>query len=608
MGINFKQSVIGQSFQFMARLDKLKILAVSILQTLLSLLDLLAVGLIGMLGALSVSGVQSRQPGNRVSNLLKLMQIDGYSFQTQAFVLGVGAIVILVSKTVISISFTRRTLRFLSHRSAELSSSLIDRILAQPFLKIQNRAAQETVYAVTTGVSTLTVGVIGTCVLLISDSVLLIVMAVALLVVDPIMAIMTILLFGFIAFAIYILLSSRAKRIGALNATLSIEASVKIVEVLTSFREIFVRNRRGYYVDLITTNRRELAAVNAERSFMPYISKYVIESSVLIGAIVIAAIQFYLHDAYHAVATLSIFLAAGTRIAPAILRIQQGALQVRTDAASVTKTLELIDSLRDQSPLPYTPEIDDSEDCRFTPHIVAKDLSFKYPNSEDYAVKSLNLEVLPGKVLAIVGPSGSGKTTLGDLILGLLKPTIGTIYVSGEEPEVALSKWPGSIAYVPQDITISQGTIRGNVSMGFPINSVNDEIVWKALEIAQLADFVEGLPGKLDTDIGERGIRISGGQRQRLGIARAMYTDPKLLLLDEATSALDGQTEHELSESIKLLKGKVTVVIIAHRLSTVRTADTLVYLEGGKTPILGDFEHVRRTVPEFDNQARLMGL
>jgi ABC-type multidrug transport system fused ATPase/permease subunit len=592
----------------MARIDKIKILAVSILQTLLSLLDLLAVGLIGMLGALSVSGVQSRQPGDRVSNLLKLMQIDGYSFQTQAFILGVGAIVILVSKTVISISFTRRTLRFLSHRSAELSSSLIDRILAQPFLKIQNRAAQETVYAVTTGVSTLTVGVIGTCVLLISDSVLLIVMAVALLVVDPIMAIMTILLFGFIAFAIYILLSSRAKRIGSLNATLSIEASVKIVEVLTSFREIFVRNRRGYYVDLITTNRRELAAVNAERSFMPYISKYVIETSVLIGAIVIAAIQFYLHDAYHAVATLSIFLAAGTRIAPAILRIQQGALQVRTDAASVTKTLELIDSLRDQSPLPYMSEIDDSEDCMFTPHIVAKDLSFKYPNSEEFAVKSLNLEVLPGKVFAIVGPSGSGKTTLGDLILGLLKPTIGTIYISGVEPEVALSKWPGSIAYVPQDIAISQGTIRGNVSMGFPMNSVNDENVWKALEIAQLADFIHGLPEKLDTDIGERGIRISGGQRQRLGIARAMYTAPKLLLLDEATSALDGQTEHELSESIKLLKGKVTVVMIAHRLSTVRTADTLVYLEGGKTPILGDFEHVRRTVPEFDNQARLMGL
>jgi ABC-type multidrug transport system fused ATPase/permease subunit len=140
------------------------------------------------------------------------------------------------------------------------------------------------------------------------------------------------------------------------------------------------------------------------------------------------------------------------------------------------------------------------------------------------------------------------------------------------------------------------------------MNSVNDENVWKALEIAQLADFVHGLPEKLDTDIGERGIRISGGQRQRLGIARAMYTAPKLLLLDEATSALDGQTEHELSESIKLLKGKVTVVMIAHRLSTVRTADTLVYLEGGKTPILGDFEHVRRTVPEFDNQARLMGL
>jgi ATP-binding cassette, subfamily B, bacterial PglK len=606
VGPNLKESALVKSFQFMSHLDRLKILAVSILQTLLSLLDLLAVGMIGMLGALSVSGVQSRQPGNRVATLLETLQIENLAFQTQALILGVGAIVVLVSKTVISITFTRRTLRFLSNRGAELSASLISRILAQPFLKIQNRATQETVFAVTTGVSTLTIGVIGTCVLLISDSVLLIVMAIALLVVDPLLAFMTILLFGFIAFAIYSLLSNRAKRIGSMNATLSIEANVKIVEVLTSYREIFVRNRRGHYIDLISENRRELASINAERSFMPYISKYVIETSVLVGAIVIAAIQFYLHDAYHAVATLSIFLAAGTRIAPAILRIQQGALQVRTDAASVTRTLDLVDSLKLQQPLVI--EVQKFTDAEFTPHIIASELSFKYPNSEDYSARNLNFEVLPGTVFAIVGPSGAGKTTLGDLILGLLQPTSGSISISGLAPEVAISNWPGSIGYVPQDIVISQGTIKSNVSMGFPIETVDDAQVWRALEIAQLAEFVRNLPGKLETDIGERGIRISGGQRQRLGIARAMYLSPQLLLLDEATSSLDGQTEFELSESIGLMKGHVTVVMVAHRLSTVRSADALIYLEQGKEQVLGDFESVRKAVPEFDRQAKMMGL
>ena len=603
-----KPTLLKQALGFISDSDKAKVLVVSLLQTLLSLLDLIAVGLIGVLGALSVSGIQSQNPVGRTARFLEFLRIENYAFQTQVLILGVSAILILVSKTIISIIFTRRTLKFLSNRSAQLSADLVSRLLAQPFLKIQSRSFQETIYAITTGVSTLTVGVIGTCVLLISDSALLVVMAIALFLVDPVLAISAILLFGFIALLIYKLLSTRAREVGALNATLSIQGNIAILEVLNSFREIFVRSRQNYYSDVIAENRRQLADVNAERSFMPYIGKYVIETSVLVGAILVAAIQFHLHDAYHAIATLSVFLAAGTRIAPALLRIQQGALQVRTDSASATKTLELIKHLKEQEPLPVLPHAVNRDRLDFVPKIEVKDLAFKYPGSNNYLVNELSLEVQPGKVLAIVGPSGAGKTTLGDLILGLLHPSTGTILISGVEPTIAIAKWPGSIAYVPQDVMISDGTFLTNIALGFPSDSVREEDIWQALEIAQLSEFVRGLPQQLNTHLGERGIRISGGQRQRLGVARAMYTDPRLLILDEATSALDGQTELELSESIKSLKGKVTIVMIAHRLSTVRAADELAYMAPGQPPVIGNFESIRMQVPDFDNQAKLMGL
>jgi ABC-type multidrug transport system fused ATPase/permease subunit len=164
------------------------------------------------------------------------------------------------------------------------------------------------------------------------------------------------------------------------------------------------------------------------------------------------------------------------------------------------------------------------------------------------------------------------------------------------------------LSYVPQDVSIANGTITENVALGYPVSAIHEEEVWSALELAQLSDFVKELPQGLATMTGEHGSRMSGGQRQRLGIARALFTNPKLLVLDEATSALDGQTELAISESIASFKGKVTVVMIAHRLSTARHADVVVFMSGGKIIAQGTFESVRQAVPEFDQQARLMGL
>jgi ABC-type bacteriocin/lantibiotic exporter with double-glycine peptidase domain len=175
-------------------------------------------------------------------------------------------------------------------------------------------------------------------------------------------------------------------------------------------------------------------------------------------------------------------------------------------------------------------------------------------------------------------------------------------------PVQAVRQWPGALSYVPQDVVITNSTISGNITMGYPESESHRPFIHKALEIAQLSDFVDSLQDGLETKVGDRGTSISGGQRQRLGIARALFTLPKLLILDEATSALDGETEANISESIKALKGHVTVVMIAHRLSTVREVDTVIYMENGKVVATGTFEEVRSRIKNFDRQAKLMGL
>jgi ABC-type multidrug transport system fused ATPase/permease subunit len=211
-------------------------------------------------------------------------------------------------------------------------------------------------------------------------------------------------------------------------------------------------------------------------------------------------------------------------------------------------------------------------------------------------------------MLAVVGPSGAGKTSLIDVLLGVIAPTKGSIQLSGLMPEDAVQRWPGAIAYVPQDISIVRGTIATNVALGFDLSEIDENRIWEALEIAQLKSFVEGLPEGINSTVGERGSKLSGGQRQRLGIARALLSSPKLLVLDEATSALDGKSEIDVSDAISKLKNSMTLVVIAHRLSTVRNADLVIYMDSGKIVASGTFDEVRKAVPDFDMQAKLMGI
>lgn len=602
------KSLVIKSFRILDSKDRSKLGAVAFLQILSGLLDLAGVAVIGALGALAVNGVQSRQPGNRVTKFLEIFHIETFSFQSQVAILGSVAAILLISKTVVSVFFTRRTLFFLSRRSASITSKLLAKVLNQPLLWIQKRTYQQTLFAITDGVSAIMVGVIGNIVGLVSDLSLLILMLAGLFVVDPLIALGTLITFSGIGGIIYMLLHKRAQHLGVTSSRLAVSSNESIIEALSLYRELVVRNRRDFYSRKISKIRFEYSDTLAEAAFMPNISKYVIETTVVLGALGLSALQFKSQDASHAVATLSVFMAAGMRIAPAVLRVQQAALSFRGAIGIASPTIEIMDYLNDKEAI--GPSNDDviSEHEGFLAAIKIKDASLTYPGRETKALNSVNLEVSPGEFVAIVGPSGAGKTSLVDVLLGVLQADSGEVSIGGMSPAEAVKNWPGAIAYVPQDVLIINGTVKQNVALGFPAETIQDDQVRNALLMAQLGDFLENQPNGILSEVGEKGAKISGGQRQRLGIARAIFTNPKLLVLDEATSALDGETEGNISDSIQSLKGQVTVVMIAHRLSTVRNADKVIYMDQGRVISSGKFEEVRKEVPDFDHQAHLMGL
>lgn len=599
---------IGSAYQILNKTEKLKYILVSSTQTFLGLLDLAGVAVVGAIGALAVSGVQSKNPGTRISGILDLVNLQSLTLQKQIMILGIIAVVLFVTKTVLAMLLTRKILYFLSLRSARISAETFNKLLGTSISTIKKRTNQENLYAITSGVNAITLGILGSVATIISDFSLLMILFAGLLVLDVSIAISTLLLFGAIGFLLYTNLQKRAKRLGKLEFDLTISSNEKIVEVLTNFREVFVRNQQNFYANEVGKIREKLSATLAEVAFLPNISKYIVEASVVIGALIISASQFMMQDAGHAVATLAVFLAAGSRIAPAVLRIQQAAIQIRNSASIAASSFELISELESVQTSENQLIRIQFEHPSLRGGFEVRNLNFRYPGTNVNVLTDISFTIQPGSSVAVVGHSGSGKSTLVDVLLGILEPTSGKVLLDRERPLTQIKTQPGSVAYVPQGALIVDGSLRENLTLGLDPKLVTDEMLWKSLKYAHLDDFVRGLRDGLDTQAGEAGAKISGGQRQRLGIARSLMTNPRVLVLDEATSALDAETERGIAESIQELRGEVTVIQIAHRLATIKDADLVILLKQGRIEATGSFEEVRSRTPDFDDQAKLMGL
>jgi ATP-binding cassette subfamily C protein len=563
------------------------------------------VAIFGAIGALAIRGVQSKSAGDRVNSLLEFLHLNNFTFQQQVAILGITAVTILVLKTLSSIWITRRTLFYLARKGAELSSDLFRKALYSDDLRLLGRKVEEIQYAVGAGANALTVGTLGTLVSLVSDLCVVILVGAGAFIVDPATTIFAFVLFSIIATTLYLLLHNKAQMLGKVITVTSIETDQAISNAVIGFRELYTKNARSNYLDRVIEKRIKFSEAFALQTFLPNISKYVIEVALISGALMIAAFQFSFYDASKAAASLTLFLAAGSRVGPALLRFQQNLVTIQAYRGSAEPTLKLMSEFSDQeSRESFTKEISTET---FIADIKINNLNFSYQNSNEIFSK-FNLEVKSGEFLAIVGPSGAGKSTLIDLILGILKPNEGTVRISGENPEAAIGLWPGKIAYVPQDVFLINGSLKDNIAFGYNTSDFTEEQFEYAIEKSSLIEMIARLPDGLETSVKERGVSLSGGQKQRLAIARALLTEPRILFLDEATSSLDSISETTITNSITKLMGSTTLVVVAHRLSTIMKADKFIYISPNQVFQANSFSELRSLVPDFEKQARNMGL
>jgi ABC-type multidrug transport system fused ATPase/permease subunit len=580
-----------------------------------SLLDLLGVLLIGLVGALAVTTVQSLPPPSAVTQVAELAGLQGLSSQSLVGVLALAAAVVLLTKSVLSSYLTRRVFIFLANRQALVSARLTRALLSQPLTFVQRRSSQQTAFALITGASAATMTVLGQTVIIFTELAVLVVLGIALLFLSPWAALGSIAFFALVAIVLQRAMGGWATRAGEASSSADIQSLNAIQEALASYREIIVTGRRPHYVAKIQALRWQAAKVAADTQFIGMFPKYMFEAALVVGGFALAGVLFATQDSVTAVGTLALFLAAGTRVMPSLLRLQGAALGLRGAAGVASTTFHLASELGNPTEDPASQEVATAVRERiraghpdFNPTIELENVSVFYPGAPSPALQNITLSVASGQSVGLVGKSGSGKSTLADVILAVLEPDAGTILLGGLAPSDCLARWPGGLAYVPQDVVLANDTVRANVALGLPPDAVDDAMVWEALERAHLAAYLRNMRDGLETVVGEHGFRMSGGQRQRLGIARALYTKPRLLVLDEATSALDAETESNISQTIRELEGDVTTLIIAHRLSTIRSVDLVVYLSDGLQIATGTFTDVARSTPDFAHQAKLMGL
>jgi len=580
----------------------------AIIQFALVLLDLFGLLLIGAIAAIATSSIQGTELPSVVKGFLEFLSFEENPPQFIAAIFGIAAAFLLIMKSFLSYYFGLRNYSFLARREARISESLAKRIFNQEIVYLNRFTTPQYQHALTNGCSSVMGGVIGQSLSLLAELVLQITMLVTLFLFSPILTIFSLSFF----LGLFLLLNKfqgeKARKWGLGMTQADVESTSLISDAVGSYREILVSGRRTFFIENIKRSREEAAQYLVNKSMLTQFSKYAFEMSVIVSGLAISAYAFLTKPAIQAASLVVIFITASTRIAPSILKLQQGILQLRGAAGATELFFEISDSVIDTTEYGNRNRDTNSNDFNSKQGISLKNISFAYPNSDRRALNQISLEIKENSSFAIVGPSGSGKSTLVDLILGVISPQQGELSVFGLEPKRMQSLEPGKIAYVPQSVYLTSGSILENVGLGIDRANIDPDRVLSALKKVHLDFWVNSLSQGIHSTVGERGSRLSGGQKQRLGIARALYQDPLLLVLDEATSSLDAESEHEISASIESLKRKITTIIIAHRLSTVIKCDQVAYLNDGALVSQGTFTELRKAVPNFDRQANLMGI
>ena len=580
------------------------------LMMVLAAMEAMALVLIAPLMAL-LTAPGMRSNSRLVSDLSDLL---GNPAPSQlALDLGVATIVLYVVKSVSAVLIIRWAMGFSLNEEAKLVRRLMRSYLHTPYLEHLRINSAERVRTITLAIRNIFQLGFLSVFSAFGDAFSVVLVGVILLVSNPMVALAAGAYFGLVTFA-YQRVTNQvlARRTEKLHRDQAIDFRT-IQQALAAVKEIQIRGAQDTFTDEVYSLRRGLRPAYRSMALVSTTPRYILELAMVGAAGTIAAIAYTTQSTSDATATLGLFLVGGFRMLAPLNKIIFGNAQAKAAMPGLEQTLHDL-SLSEPVPSPSPPGSGDHQPvpagngaAGHLPRVRVEHVCFSYL-ADTPVLDDISFSIEPGESLGLVGGSGAGKSTLFDVLLGMLPPERGEVLIDGSPIQEVLRRWQDMIGYVPQTSVIFDDTVRANVALGDRRDQISDDAVWDALRLAQMEQEISSLPDGLDTLMGEGGTRLSGGQRQRLGVARALYRKPKVLLFDEATSALDNETEHRLNEVLESLKGMITIVIIAHRLSTVRRCDRVLYLDHGRLVAEGPFAELNESIPGFARLVELSSL
>jgi ABC-type multidrug transport system fused ATPase/permease subunit len=567
--------------------------------TLLALLEAAGVALIlPFVLVLQAAGNPSSQ-----STLIKDLErlLGTKDIHVLSIVLGAIVVGAFLVKGTLAIVYLRWSIGFVMQEEATTAANLLDRYLHAPYtfhLEHHSARLQQTMQnAVRLVFSQSMVSVVGA----IGDALITLLIAIVLLIVNPIIALIGAIYFSLVAI-VYQKVIRRRLDVASEGFYHEQRRSMLLTQQsLAAVKQVSIGHRQQHFVSAFLETRRGLALRERIVLIFNYLPRYYLESCLVLATAGMAGVIWAFEGHRHATAILGLYLVAGFRVLPSINRV----LVAQAICRSAVPAAEELG--RDLALPLGSDETNQNEQRLPSSTIEFRDVRFSYPSRESLVLDGISLRIEPGERIAIVGPSGSGKTTMVDILMGLLEPDDGLVLIGGKPLSEVRNAWQRSIGYVPQITTLIDDSLLANVAFGFNAEDVDETRVEGVLRQASLESLIESLPEGLETTVGENGVRLSGGQRQRLAIARALYLEPAVLVLDEATSQLDSETERQVTDTINSLQRDLTMIIVAHRLSTVRRADRLYFLYEGRIRASGTFDQLVDSSAEFAQLVRIAG-
>jgi ATP-binding cassette subfamily C protein len=598
---------VKASLAFMTTKERSKWYLLNGIRSLLSVLDLAGVLLIGfVLTSTAVFLTQGSSP-DRVLEFAGF-QLPAVTAQTLPFA-GVTILATFLLKAFLSILITKKIAFFVATIEARSAKVIAEKVFSGDLAQARLKSREETAFAIQFGSPAAFNSLLNAAATAFAEATLFILVCLGFLIIDPIATFAAVAYFAAIAFLIQYFIGTLMARAGYTAVEGNTNSNTAVGDLIAVFRELSVLGLRHTYVDRIYKSRIETAQSEATKTYLAGMPRYIVEAALLVGVAAFVLVQALTGDIVASAATVGVFLSGGFRLTAAILPLQSALLTISGTLPAAQKAHEILFDSANSSPNK------DFYDPRNAPRstvtsmaplsVKFENVSFHYSAPNEPVIRNASITIEPGQQVAFIGASGAGKSTIADLMCGVLTPSSGTITVENQSVSSEHNSIT-SVSYVPQKPGLVSGTVAANVALGIKPGELDEAGVWQALESANLGPVIRSLPEGIYTELGKYQDGLSGGQIQRLGLARALYSNPGLLIMDEATSALDAESEAEIAKALNQMRGKVTVVLIAHRLNTVQHADCVFLIDQGRVQDKGTFKELLARNPSIERLVQLM--